>query len=304
MAALLHTPKPTGNNTIGYWLPKTKFLGVAEGILVPAEFKNKIPLKFDFFIKDEELKTYLEAPKWTDKSGHIRVNPVVFENSTFSVPKNNICPVVDKFLRDQLTDNLVTDEYIDITDNLVKSASNIQRDNPRVDSKYIVELLLEKLALIRKSVMLSAASNLRGRHNILAGIVRNKIVLREEVLMAHKGGAGSANTKEALLGSTFFSDELFGPVPESVSENCVKNAQYILRPIKTSSARPSSSAQHHSSASSSSVEFLRMADDTATPSSKKAKASPNQGFRSPTNPSRSRHKPGRSFYSQNRRGGK
>ena len=115
---------------------------------------------------------------------------MVFESSTFSVPKNNMCPVVDKFLTDQLTDNLVTDEYIDITDNLVKSASNIQRDNPRVDSKNIVELLLEKLALIRKSVMLSAASNLRGRHNILAGIVRNKIVLREEVLAAQKGGGG------------------------------------------------------------------------------------------------------------------
>ena len=153
-----------------------------------------------------------------------------------------------------MTDNLVTDEFIDITDNLVKSASNIQRDNPRVDSKYIVELLLEKLALIRKSVMLSAASNLRGRHNILAGTVRNKVVLREEVLLAHKGGAGSANTKEALLGSNFFSADLFGPVPESVSKNCGKNAQYILKPSKTPSAKTSSSAHHSSSASSSSVD--------------------------------------------------
>ena len=87
---------------------------------------------------------YLSAPKLTDKNGCIRVNPVVFENSSFSVPKSNICPVVDKFLRDQLTDNLVTDEYTDITDNLVKTASNIPKDNPRIDSKYIVELLLEK----------------------------------------------------------------------------------------------------------------------------------------------------------------
>ena len=116
----------------------------------------------------------MEAPKWTDKTGHIRVNPVVFENSTFALPKANICPVVDKFLRDQLTDNLVTDEFIDTTDNLVKSASNIPTDNPRLDSKFVVELLLDKLALIRKSVMLSSASNLRGRHNILVGIVRNK----------------------------------------------------------------------------------------------------------------------------------
>ena len=71
--------------------------------MVPAEFKNKVPIKFDYFIKDEELKSYLEAPKWTDKSGHIRVNPVVFESSTFSLPKTNMCPVVDNSLRDQLT---------------------------------------------------------------------------------------------------------------------------------------------------------------------------------------------------------
>ena len=205
-----HTPKPTGNNTIGCWPPKTKFPGTVDGNMVHNDFKNKVPLKFDFFIRDEELKMYLSAPKLTDKNGCNKVNPVVFENSSFSVPKSNICPVVDKFLRDQLTDNLVTDEYIDITDNLVKTASNIPKDNPRVDSKYIVELLLEKLVLIRKSVMLSAASNLRGRHNILAGIVRNKIVLREEVLAAQKGGAGSANT--------FFSTRLFGSGPESVSK--------------------------------------------------------------------------------------
>ena len=295
----LHTPKPKGNNSIGYWPPKTKFPGAAEGIMVPAEFKNKVPIKFDFYIKDEELKTYLEAPKWSDKNGYI------FENSTIALAKNNMCPVVDKSLRDQLTDNLVTDEFIDITDNLVKSASNLQRDNPRVDSKYMVELLLGKLALIRKSVMLSAASNLRGRHNILAGIVRNKVVLREEVLSAHKGGAGSANTREALLGSSFFSADLFGPVPESVSQNCVKNAQYILKPNKASSARPSYPAPNNSSVPSSSVEYIRtVTDDTASPNSKKAKVSHNQGFRSPTNPTRSRHKPGKSFYSQNRRGGK
>ena len=139
-----HTPKPTGNNTIGCCPPKTKFPGTVDGNMVSNDFKNKIPLKFDFFIRDEELKMYLSAPKLTDKNGCIRVNPVVFENSSFSVPKSNICPVVDKFLRDQLTDNLVTDEYIDITDNLVKTASNIPKDNPRIDSKYIVELLLEK----------------------------------------------------------------------------------------------------------------------------------------------------------------
>ena len=184
----------------------------------------------------------------------------------------------------------------------MKSASNIPTDNPRLDSKFVVELPLDKLALICKSVMLSSASNLRGRHNILVGIVRNKLVLREEVLQAHKGGAGSDNTKEALLGSSFFSPDLFGQVPESISQNCVKNPHLILKPSKASSAKNSSSAQPTPSTSSSSVDQARpVADNTATPSHKKAKTSPNQDFRSHTNHSRSRHK-GRSSYAQNRNG--
>ena len=65
----LDTPKPKGNNSIGFWPPKTKFPGSAENIMVPADFKNKVPLKFDYYIKDAELKTYLEAPKMTDQIG-------------------------------------------------------------------------------------------------------------------------------------------------------------------------------------------------------------------------------------------
>ena len=85
----------------------------------------------------------------------------------------------------------------------------------------------------------------------------------------------------------------------------LKNAQYFLRPLKTSSARSSSSAQYHPSASTSSVDCLRtMADDTAAPNSKKAKASPTQRSRCPTNPLWSSHKfPSRSVLSQHKRGG-
>ena len=270
--------------------------------MVPADSKHKVPLKFDYHINDTELKTYLEAPKMLDNKGYIRVNPVVFESSSFALSKSNHCPTVDKFLREQLADNLITDEFIDTTDNLVKSASHIPTDNPRLDSKAVVDLLLDKLNLIRKSVLLSSASNLRGRHNILSGTVRNKLVLREEVLRLHRGRAGSDNTKEALLGSSFFSPDLFGPVPESISQNCVKNPLLILKPCKTSTVRNSSPAQPTPSTSSAFVEQASPAtDNAATPSSKKAKTSPNQDFRSQTNHSRSRHK-GKSSYIRNRKG--
>ena len=299
----MDTPKATGSNAIGVWPAKTKFPGTAEHMMVPGDFKNKLPLKFDYHIKDPELKTYLEAPKMVDSKGHIRVNPVVFQSSSFALPKGNLCPTVDKFLKEQLTDNLITDEYIDTTDNLVKSASHIPTDNPGLDKSAVVALLLDKLNLTRKSVLLSSASNLRGRHNILSGIVRNKLALREEVLRAHKGGAGSVATKEALLGSSFFSPDLFGPVPESISQNCVKNPLLILKPCKTSSVRDIPPAQSTPSTSSAFAERESPATDTAdTPSNKKVKSSSsNQDFRSNTNHSRSRHK-GRSSYTTNRKG--
>ena len=298
----MDTPKALGGNSIGVWPAKTKFPGTAENILVPADFKHKLPLKFDFHIKDPELKTYLEAPRMTDNKGSIRVNPVVFESSSFALSKNHFCPIVDKFLKDQLTDNLITDEFIDMTDNLVRSASHIPTDNPGLDTSAVNALLIDKLNLIRKSVLLSSANNLRGRHNILSGIVRNKLVLREEVLRAHWGGAGSDNTKEALLGSSFFSPDLFGPVPESISQNCVRNPSLILKPRKTSSAKDNSPAQSSPSTSSAFAEHESPATDTAvTPSNKKVKSSPNQEFRSNTNHSRARHK-GSSSFATNRKG--
>ena len=181
------TPKGSGSNTVGVWPQKTKFPGSAENIMVPEDFKHKLPIKFDYHIQSPELKSYLETTKMLDTKGNIRVNPVVFQNSTFALAKNHFGPTVDKFLKVQLTDNLVTDEFIDMTENLVRSASHIPSDNAGLDPSAVNALLLDKLKLIRNSVLLSSANNLRGRHNILS-IVRNKLFLREEVLRAHWGG--------------------------------------------------------------------------------------------------------------------
>ena len=177
---------------MGVWPPKTKFpgSGTAQGadMMVPEDFIHKVPVKFDYHIQNPELKTYLETTKMLDSKSHIRVNPGVFQNSTFALAKNHFGPAVDKFLKVQLTDNLVTDEFIDMTENLVRSASHIPTDNAGLDPAAVNTLLLDKLKLIRNSVLLSSANNLRGRHNILSAIVRNKLALRKEVLQAHWGG--------------------------------------------------------------------------------------------------------------------
>ena len=76
----------------------------------------------------------------------------------------NMRPSVDKGLRAQLADNLVTDELIDITDKLITIALDIPKNNPNATSQEIVDLIMDVLELINTSILLSSASNLRGRH--------------------------------------------------------------------------------------------------------------------------------------------
>ena len=68
----MDTPRGLGSNSIGVWPPKTKFpgsVGAPENVMVPADFKNKLPIKFEYHIQNPDLKAYLEAPKMLDSKG-------------------------------------------------------------------------------------------------------------------------------------------------------------------------------------------------------------------------------------------
>ena len=182
--------KPTFPDTVGYWSRHTKFPGSSDTNHVPHNFKNLTPLKFTFHIVDNDLEAFLSPTKWSDKGRYIRLNSEVFESASYHVPASNTCPTVDKCLRDQLTDNLITDEFIDTTEKLVNLGLNIPKNNPGASDDSLIDLLVKNLELISTSVILSAASNLRGRHTILTSIVKNKLTLRDEVLKAHNGGGG------------------------------------------------------------------------------------------------------------------
>ena len=281
-----NTPGGSGNDTVGIWPPSTKFPGHnSADYMVPEGSQNRVPVKFEYHVQDPELKAFLNTTRIMDSKGNLRLNPAVFSDNSYSLPKYHFGPTVDKMLRVQLSDILVTDELVDVTDSLVTSAARIPIDNATLDPAAINILLLEKLRLIRNSILLSSASNLRARHNILSAIVRNKLWLREEVLQAHWGGAGSNNIKEALLHSSFFSPHLFGPLPESIIQNCVKNPALILKPRKSSSTKDSSSSH---STSSSVMAHQNPASEAGAASSDFKRA--RQDFRSNTNPPRARLK--------------
>ena len=157
---------------------------------MPYDERKLTPLKFLYYVEDDLFRSFLSPAKWTDKSGYIWLNSEVFASASFHVPSSNMCPSIDKCLRAQLTDNLITDELIDISDKLTTLALDIPKDNPRATAQELIDLIMDVLELINTSVILSAASNLRGRHTTLASIVKNKLTLRDEVLRVHSGGGG------------------------------------------------------------------------------------------------------------------
>ena len=63
------------------------------------------------------------------------------------------------------------------------------------------------------------------------------------------GGRVLLTFKEVLRGSSFFSADLFGALPETLTNNCVRYSQYLLKPIKTSSAREQGSYYRHAPSS-------------------------------------------------------
>lgn len=184
----LSPPVQNHPDTVGYWPNDTKFPYVGSDMArVPDDSKDTISIK---------------------------------------IPKNHAAPLADYLFKQNLLDNLITDTLIERTDDLVNLALKFPKENYNMGYKDIIESLLTQLSMIQKTNTLSAASNLRSHHGILASICKNKLILREEVLAASKGGSGSAFAKQCLKGSHFFTPDLFGPVPESLLKSIVHNPAY------------------------------------------------------------------------------
>ena len=173
--------KPMAPDTIGYGPRHTRFPGSSECTHVPydesshllnfyIEFQIKnFYIKFLYYIEDELLESFLSLQGGQTDQG-IFGSTQKFHICFIYVPNSNMCPSVDKGLRAQLADNLVTDELMDIIDKLFTIALDIRK----YSKDYVPGNCRSHHGcspLINTSVILSAASNLRGRHTTLTSIV-------------------------------------------------------------------------------------------------------------------------------------
>ena len=264
------TPAPEGTDSIGYWPPSTKFPTKAAN-KVPEKSKHKVPIKFAFKAEKKDLENFLDNTMSISQNT-VRLDSSAFETPSYKFPSTHLGTAFDHMIKEELTDNLVTDEFIDINEKLITSSLDlIQSNSENLSDADMLKRLEAKLITIQKTNTLSGASNLRGRHSILATYTFNKMSCREEVLADHNG---PEHTKELLRGSSLFHSDLFGRLPESFQDRIIKNrSSYILRKKVTN---PSSSAK---AVSATPVNSLKRSFNIQGGNNSKSQNVGTQGFR-------------------------
>ena len=210
------TPKSEyAADTSGYWPPDTNFPRVGS-YLVPEAYKKKIPLPIANKCESKHLEDFLQAGKM-DTNNNIKLNTLIFDKAQYKLPKYHLGPVLDAFIREELHDNLITDEILGLNDSLLDATLDEIRLNPSgLSADELLEIMYENIKTIRSVNTLGSQCNLRGRHSILASYTKNKMAMREEVIQDH---SGSEHAKNILKGTSLFHKDLFGPLPESFRDN-------------------------------------------------------------------------------------
>ena len=108
----------------------------------------------------------------------------------------NMRPSVDKGLRAQLADNLVTDELMDITDKLFTNSIRHSEIFQMLCPRKIVALIMNVLHLLTHRSFSPLLVTYGGVTRLSPASFKNKLTLRDEVLIVHSGGAGSVFTIE------------------------------------------------------------------------------------------------------------
>ena len=273
-------PPSTADEPAGQWPKNTKFPS-ASGTM-PKEMKKNNPSPLSTYYAKKEFRDFFEAPKWVDASRKVDLDASIFPGACCSWPTDNTAPQIDKFLRQELNENFVTDELLALCKDLADYLKEITSISPAQMGAEDLASIKSKSALLADTIQLASASNLRGRNSILTTFVYNKTAVRREVLDSHTGGSGFEHVKNALKHTNFFNAGIFGPTPKNLESTISRNnrSDYILKPKPrpTRDSYKSNSTPQASSSSAARQSYPSTRHTSPRPQPQKRPSS-KQGFR-------------------------
>ena len=247
----LKAPTPVSSDTIGTW-PKKDLVFLSKNNWVHEDFTKMIPRQLPIKIVSDEADKFF-AKKFIATPGKISLPSQVFTQDTFSMPKSDT-HFYEYFGRQGTLECEITHNLLDLTDDMIKALvakfDTLDLNNQDSEKIKVIKDTFFNLANVNR---LAIQSNYRCKTFSIVSCVKAKTELRDSVLNKFKG---SNSTKEALRGSSFFTDSLFGPLPTTLTDNlnsCSGRSSAVLyttfsNPKKTAKRKSDTSHLDYSSA--------------------------------------------------------
>ena len=225
----LKEPTPKGSDSIGTW-PKKDLKFLSKQNWVHEDFTKMIPKQLPIkFVSGEAEKFF--AKKFVGAPGKISLPSQVFTQDTFTMPKSDN-HLYEYFGRQGTLECEITHNLLDLTDDMIKAlvAKFDTLDLSKQDDEK-VNVIKDTFINLSNVNRLAIQSNYRSKTFAIVSCVKAKTELRDTVLNKFKG---TNNTKNTLRGSNFFTDSLFGPLPDTLTDNlnsCSSRSTAVLSPI-------------------------------------------------------------------------
>ena len=198
------------------------------------KFPKRIPVSFPSKIEEN----YFTAQNFTKSGAKIAVPSLIFGADSMTLP-NSEDPMFEFWGRQctlecQITNELlvlesnISNSISDLLDSLDISENNVDTIN---DLKHSVSLLLDTNQMAR-------ASNFRAKSWSITSSCKAKLNIRDTLLSKVKG---EGYIKNALRGSCFMNEDIFGPMPENVQskiDSFSNRSDAKLTPKRTGETNP------------------------------------------------------------------
>lgn len=210
----LRTPDSSSSDPVGHWKPNDLDFK-SKNKWVPQVFTKQHPKRIPFEFVDPESAKFFNDKLVIVPGRKIPLPSTVFSPNSTVIANTNLHEF--EFLgRQGVFDAEITHNLLDLNQDIGGSLSQLFNSLNLCDQdESIVEGIQENFQNLLNVNKLAMQSNYRSKTFSIQTCVKAKSELRTLVLNKYKDDAG---TKEILMGSSFFSDSLFGPLPKTLTD--------------------------------------------------------------------------------------
>ena len=196
-----------------YWL-KTNLDKISKSPYVPSLDKNiKFPKRLPVSFPSKTEENYFLSQQFAKSGSKLTVPSLIFGADSMKIP-NSEDPMCEYWSRQCTLDCQITNELLlvetDITNSISELLDKLQISDSDTDTindiKHSVSLLLDTNKMAR-------ASNFRAKSLAITASCKAKLNMRDTLLSKVKG---DNFIKDALRGSCFMNEDIFGPIPVNI----------------------------------------------------------------------------------------